>query len=913
MFNTELKKRINEQQSLLSIDDRQLVQEIVRELRKISQDIKKRTLLFLEYQDALFAAYEKAEIEASNANDEDKSAKNEALGIAKNAYEEACVNLPQSVEKTLEKKLNDLQISTECNIDILGNDQGIQALKIHRAKNGRGGTEFSVVFAKNGEDVWTPFILYRAKEYKGKSRALGHTPGIVMKLAQNFDTHEVVIVKIQENPRGEREEAALLALGDFHASVVRNTLAGVKHYLFSTLHPGRDLAYILRKAHLPLEKILAVLLQIAYNIEALHARGWLHLNIEPSNILIEDKTLQCKLVNFSEAMEIVPADLDENNMVHRLAREGRKPYAPLEYAYGYYGKKSDIFAFGTIVREVYNRYREKHLAWDSAITVVFDDFLTENLDAPEFQARPEDLTSFIRKVEAILRDITPVEIDADDVDNLLECKGIAPIPLAFMSHIEHFEETIHPHFDPQSAQRLREQQLLLSREDAGAMEDVVVQVKAYSQELLQQNRARVQESDRLAQQYEKEFRIAKSAPDHVKREKEAAANNAKQVYFRALFEVMKFNVKTVKEHLQVLRKNSIDIGDISEEFRLLKISRTKEDSRGIEFSVVFPKNAQEVVEPFILYRGKSYKGQLRALGHGSYGVVKLAQNYHTREIVALKVQDYEGNTFEEEALKAVGDFKASMLREDKEGIIKQYLFFTVHPGEDLCTLFLEEGSLSLLEIIKALLQVVRKLEDFHALGWLHRDIKPENIMYDVRTGECHLVDFSFAVKISSTQDRLGMGQYGRKVGSPQFMASEVSQGVYGKRTDYFAVGIIIIQVYKEYSKNHPEEKETIDSVFRKLLRHNLDAADPSDRPADLRSLMLTLESSVHALEQQSSLASLEQQLKIFALADAVESKGVLPAGGPYIGRPVTPRRDPSPEGRAAFDSIEKAKKQKATN
>ncbi|KAF0682891.1 Aste57867_25026 [Aphanomyces stellatus] len=186
----------------------------------------------------------------------------------------------------------------------------------------------------------------------------------------------------------------------------------------------------------------------------------------------------------------------------------------------------------------------------------------------------------------------------------------------------------------------------------------------------------------------------------------------------------------------------------------------------------------------------------RAIGRGSFSVVRMAVHKQTKKKVAAKCI--------RKANLSVVDVQAfitevSVLKEMHHPNIIQ--LFEVYSEPDqfiLITEFVEGGELfdrivdktcyterEARDVVKSLLQVTAY---FHASHIVHRDLKPENILLVSRDDDADfkLADFGFAKRIDVNQDGLIT-----QCGTPGYVAPEVLRGkAYGTAVDIWSIGVI---------------------------------------------------------------------------------------------------------------------------
>ena len=192
----------------------------------------------------------------------------------------------------------------------------------------------------------------------------------------------------------------------------------------------------------------------------------------------------------------------------------------------------------------------------------------------------------------------------------------------------------------------------------------------------------------------------------------------------------------------------------------------------------------------------------RLLQHGGMSSVYLAYDEYTCTMVVLKVMDVCCNSFKErEQIEQLAQFRRERrimrsLRHEHilpllaAGRHESYAFL-VTPYIQGGTLKdrLERGPLSLEEAFSIFKQLADALSYMHNYNILHRDIKPENILLD-DNGSVYLADFG----IASYTDESGIGENGRVMGTPMYMAPELCYGHASVSSDVYALGILLYQM-----------------------------------------------------------------------------------------------------------------------
>src|ERR1700730_17414762 len=124
---------------------------------------------------------------------------------------------------------------------------------------------------------------------------------------------------------------------------------------------------------------------------------------------------------------------------------------------------------------------------------------------------------------------------------------------------------------------------------------------------------------------------------------------------------------------------------------------------------------------------------------------------------------------------------------------------------------LEKGPMSLEYAGELLQQIASGLQFAHDQGIIHRDIKPSNIL--LRDDHyAYLADFGLAKSLDGGDT---ITQTGNLMGTPEYMAPELTEGPATTSSDLYALGILI---YEMVTGQVPFSAETPIAVYWKQLR-----------------------------------------------------------------------------------------------
>lgn len=194
----------------------------------------------------------------------------------------------------------------------------------------------------------------------------------------------------------------------------------------------------------------------------------------------------------------------------------------------------------------------------------------------------------------------------------------------------------------------------------------------------------------------------------------------------------------------------------------------------------------------------------KALGAGTFGVVRYAKVVSTGEEVAVKIilkKALNGNdqmVLDELALLQklhhphIIAFKDWFESKEKFFIVTQ-----LATGGELFDRICNSGRFTEQDAAHCMRDVLSAIDYLHSKDIVHRDLKPENLLYvrDDPRSDLVLADFGIAKTLHSSEEKLTS-----TAGSLGYAAPEVLQGTgHGKPCDIWSLGVVMYTVLSGYS------------------------------------------------------------------------------------------------------------------
>ncbi len=206
----------------------------------------------------------------------------------------------------------------------------------------------------------------------------------------------------------------------------------------------------------------------------------------------------------------------------------------------------------------------------------------------------------------------------------------------------------------------------------------------------------------------------------------------------------------------------------------------------------------------------------------------------TKEILVFKI--YFKHYIKTEVFQKIKNIGSKYVTKIVDfGFINEY-FYVILPfyaKGSVRNLLTKNKSLTTTQIVNDFLpNVAQGLYDLHKVGIIHKDLKPDNIMIDDNNNFV-IIDFGVSAN-TNNENTVVLTQTGI---SPSYLAPEAFKNTYTKETDYYALGIIIYELFTGYTpyNNQRFSKEKLASLasVQKI-------PFPTDFPTNLKDLVTAL-------------------------------------------------------------------------
>lgn len=217
-----------------------------------------------------------------------------------------------------------------------------------------------------------------------------------------------------------------------------------------------------------------------------------------------------------------------------------------------------------------------------------------------------------------------------------------------------------------------------------------------------------------------------------------------------------------------------------------------------------------MTHPSMPQPGQQFEGRYRLdriVGSGGFATVFGATDVASGRVVALKVLEPEGQTYDPQTraryereitlqsqLRDPHTVTLFDFGESTTGLL--YMVFEYVPGVDLSELLEQARTLRPADAVHVLRQLLHALMEAHAAGLLHRDLKPENVRVFEYQGDpltVKLLDFGIARP--TRPQGPAITATGELIGTPRYMPPEqLTERELSPASDIYSLGILAYEM-----------------------------------------------------------------------------------------------------------------------
>jgi len=189
-----------------------------------------------------------------------------------------------------------------------------------------------------------------------------------------------------------------------------------------------------------------------------------------------------------------------------------------------------------------------------------------------------------------------------------------------------------------------------------------------------------------------------------------------------------------------------------------------------------------------------YDFEAKELGHGHYGVVRLATDKVTKEKFAIKtirkakVSKYDALKREIDILRSCDHpniIKLVEVHEDEKSI---HLVQELCTGGELFDRIIQRGHYTEHDAKQIIYKLLLAVNYCHEKGIVHRDLKPENFIFQSEADDANIKVIDFGLSCMGKEQTHFMHT---RVGTPYYIAPEVLAKNYTLACDIWSLGVIL--------------------------------------------------------------------------------------------------------------------------
>lgn len=275
-----------------------------------------------------------------------------------------------------------------------------------------------------------------------------------------------------------------------------------------------------------------------------------------------------------------------------------------------------------------------------------------------------------------------------------------------------------------------------------------------------------------------------------------------------------FSVSPHEVRTDVLKFRKEMFSDLTEQQRevLKKWGVDEENQNGLSASFDVLKVDDENGESryMAIYYGSKHQ---KRLGAGGSGDVKLAQDLSSGEWLAIKLMSHPEKikkaAQEARLMSEVPGNTAYVIHrlDKKKGKEQGIVLMNFFPGMNLVDFINSQkntyNSKPPSWWLNVGINILKSIDQLHALGILHRDIKLDNIIINPQSGDIRLIDFGSAAKVENYEKGkyIAIAEMQSGITTPAYAAPEVKRGLFTRGTDLYAAAETLNGLFKNPDLN----------------------------------------------------------------------------------------------------------------
>ncbi|KAI8064925.1 kinase-like domain-containing protein [Thamnidium elegans] len=176
------------------------------------------------------------------------------------------------------------------------------------------------------------------------------------------------------------------------------------------------------------------------------------------------------------------------------------------------------------------------------------------------------------------------------------------------------------------------------------------------------------------------------------------------------------------------------------------------------------------------------------IGTGGYGIVKSAYDHKLKQLVALKIEHFHGNSLDRErkVYRSLGCFPGfAQVYDYFEHGDSKYLVMTMLGPSIQNKFYACQRRFNLKTTLIIADQLIDRIKSLHSSCYVHRDIKPSNIALGTGrfSNTVYLLDFGLSLVFKRDNKHLGKKYHDKMIGTPRYASIHSHEGIELSRRD----------------------------------------------------------------------------------------------------------------------------------